>query len=205
MTRTEKSAFLNTRPDLELVRLCAEGHEDAWDVLVRRYRTLMGVIPARAGLDRDAIEEVTQETFARLAERIESIQDGSRVRAWLTTTARRLTIDGIRARKASRRCLASEAELEHVPDRKELALQSLEKREARRLVHRALRRLDSRSRRLVSLLFFPQGGETPSYERISRELEMPTGSIGPTRARCLQKLRAEYQRAAAEPALQYAS
>jgi RNA polymerase sigma factor (sigma-70 family) len=198
MAHVEEAAALSALADEELVGLCREGHERAWKALVHRYKRLVYAIPLRAGLDEDDVEEVFQDAFVKLAEKIGSIRDGARVRAWIVTTVRHLTIDTIRARKTSRGLHGTEIALEQVADQSELVSQSVERREEHEFVRRALQRLDPRSRRLLSLLFFARD-ERPSYQAISKELGIPTGSIGPTRARCLRKLRLEYQRIAGQP------
>jgi len=184
---------LEKLPDGPLVRLCAEGDEEAWETLVRRYRRLVYAIPSRAGLPEDAVEEVFHQTYARLAERIRGLRDPDRVRAWMVTTARRLTIDRIRARRDSREVGLPDEALERFADPQELRPDALERLEEQHLVRQALLRLGERCRRLLIALFYPGGDEPPSYEVIGRELGMPVGSIGPTRARCLKKLLEEYR------------
>lgn len=185
--------------DAELVARCARRDRLAWTTLVRRYRRLVFAVPARAGLDPDAAEEIFQETFVRLAEQIRTIEHREKVRAWILTTARRLTIDAIRARATTRRLRESVVRLEELrPPETALPLDEIARLEDQHLVRRALARLDPRSRRLLHLLFYEADGES-GYAAIAKELGMPIGSLGPTRARSLRKLRAEYEKLAAEP------
>jgi RNA polymerase sigma factor (sigma-70 family) len=194
----EDRARLNALSDGEIVRLCASGDERAWETLVRRYRRLVYAVPNRAGLPSDEVEEVFHGTFARLAERIGSIRDPERVRPWIVTTAKRMTIDCMRARVDRREVAAPDETLALASDPAELAPDSLERLERQHAVRRALLGLDDRCRRLLTALFYGASEGAPSYEGIGRELGMPIGSIGPTRARCLQKLREEVLRVLAE-------
>lgn len=179
--------------DLELVAACRRDDNLAWETLIRRYRRLVYAVPSRAGLPPDQIETIFHETFAKLAERIDTIDRGDRVRAWVVTTARRLTIDAIRGRARGRELEDSEETLEHLEDPAELPSDAVEKMERRHLVRTALRRMGERCRRLLTALFYDRSDPPRSYESIAAELGMPLGSLGPTRARCLAKLLQEYE------------
>jgi RNA polymerase sigma factor (sigma-70 family) len=184
---------LEALDDASLLERCRESDARAWSVLVQRYRRLVYAIPVRAGLDPESCEEVFHATFRRLAQRIDTVREAGRVRAWIVTTARRLVVDEIRRRQTSRARMASEEALENRPDETPLPVETLESLETRHLVHQALERLGDRCRRLLQRLFFGPEDGAPAYEDIARELEMPIGSIGPTRARCLGKLREIYE------------
>ncbi|MFN8178890.1 MAG: sigma-70 family RNA polymerase sigma factor [bacterium] len=187
----ERRVELERLPDATLLERCTARDELAWEILVRRYRKLVYAVPFRARLPSEAVEEVFHATFARLSERIDTVRDRSKVRAWMVTTARRLTIDAIRRRAA----MAAHEELDaagnHVVDPQELASEQMESLERRHLVRQALLRLGERCRRLLRLLFYDTSDPPRSYESIARELGMPLGSLGPTRARCLVRLREE--------------
>jgi len=179
--------------DAALVRLCVEREEMAWAVLVQRFRRLVYAIPIRAGLRDDQTEQVFHETFAKLAERIGALKEPDRVRAWIVTTARRLTIDVMRARAASPVLTDSEATLATVEDPATLAPDELMRLETRHLVRQGMLRLGDRCRRLLTVLFYDDSDPPRSYESMARELGMPVGSLGPTRARCLAKLATELE------------
>lgn len=180
--------------DQDLAKRCAESDDLAWEALVARYRRLVYAIPNRAGLTEDQVEEVFHGTFARLAERIGSIENLARVRAWMVTTARRLTIDTIRARQKNRREIDDpEFTLENLEDPGDLPSDSILLLERRHLVRTALAHLGERCRRLLLALFYDQIDPPRPWEVIAKELEMPLGSLGPSRARCLTKLLKEYQ------------
>jgi RNA polymerase sigma factor (sigma-70 family) len=195
---TARRGQLERLPDAELADLCAEGNQRAWEAFVRRYRRLIYAIPNRAGLDENEVEEVFHQTFARLAERITTIRERGRIRAWIVTTARRLTIDCIRGHRDSRETEVPEEVWEGFADSGESALESLERLEKQHAVRQAMQGIGPRCRRLLSMLFYHRSPEPPSYEMISEELRLPVGSIGPTRARCLRRLRDEYVRIQAD-------
>jgi RNA polymerase sigma factor (sigma-70 family) len=182
--------------DADLIARCRAGDEAAWQLLVRRYQRLIYTVPRRAGLGEAQAADVFQTVFSRLFEHLDRIEDGARVRAWLVTTARRETL---RVLEQTRRIaepaggsydgsddgnddfLANVADTAPLPDEQLAALQTQDR------VRHAVEQLDERSRRFVEL-FFLQDEPLP-YEEIARRLGIAVGSIGPTRARCLAKLR----------------
>jgi RNA polymerase sigma factor (sigma-70 family) len=191
-SRSSRRADFESLADGDLVRLCAGGDASAWEALVRRYRRLVYAIPHRAGLDPDSAEEVFHHTFSKLVENIRSIREPERIQAWVVTTARRLTIDAIRANKNQRRN-ESEEVLHGIADETTPIPEELELLETQHLVRRALTAVPAPCRRLISKLFY-YTDKPPPYETLAEDLGIPIGSIGPTRARCLKKLLIEYKR-----------
>src|ERR671932_1820249 len=100
-------AEANARSDEQLLAACKRGDESAWEALVARYQRLIYAIPRRAGLDEDAASEIFQDVFAALLESIETIEQPSRLQAWLVTTAKRKTWRAV-GRAKSLRPFASE-------------------------------------------------------------------------------------------------
>lgn len=182
-------------PDAELVARCAAGDDAAWRTLVTRYERLVYTIPYRMGLDPADADEVFQITFTRLAERIGDLREPGRVRAWLVTTARRMTIN----LAGRRREIPAEIPAT-VADPAELPSEELARLQDQHLVRAALARLGERCRRLLTLLYYAEGGAGPegSYKAVAREMGIPMGSIGPTRMRCLKKLLVEFRRLSEE-------
>ena len=178
-----------SQSDEDLLRACRRGDAAAWETLLRRYQRLVYAVPRRAGLDEDAAADVFQDVFATLLENAESIEQPSRLHAWLVTTARRKTWLAI---KRSRRTLSlddpegEEGEYSSVRDEGLLPDELLGQLEEQHLVRAALAALDERCRRLLTMLFCR--ADTPPYSEIAASLGTTEGSIGPTRARCLKKL-----------------
>ncbi len=176
--------------DEQLLEGCRRGEESAWEALVGRYQRLIYAIPRRAGLDEDAAAEVFQEVFAALLENADSIEQPSRLHAWLVTTAKRKTWRMIGRARASRPFddpdEGGEGELSRLADEGILPDEALQQLEQQHLVRAALSELEDRCRRLLQMLFYSQ--EPPPYSEIAAALGTSEGSVGPTRARCLKKL-----------------
>ncbi|HVF49878.1 MAG TPA: sigma-70 family RNA polymerase sigma factor [Pyrinomonadaceae bacterium] len=176
--------------DVELVLACRRGEGAAWEALIKRYERLIYAIPRRAGLDEDHASEVFQEVFTTLFEKLDSIEQPERLHAWLVTTARRKTWRIISQGRTSHLRAGDDeegdAELSTLPDSAPLPDEVLLRMEEQHLVRTALAALDERCRKLLTLLFYTP--ETPPYSEIAAAIGTTEGSIGPTRARCLQKL-----------------
>ncbi|HEY0005803.1 MAG TPA: sigma-70 family RNA polymerase sigma factor [Pyrinomonadaceae bacterium] len=174
--------------DRELLLACRDGQEAAWETLVKRYQRLIYTIPRRAGLDEDESEEVFQEVFTTLFEKLDEIEQPERLQAWLVTTAKRKTWRLISRRGALRNFHQEEAEteLESLADKELLPDEQMLRLEEQHAVRMALAGLDQRCQKLLALLFYTD--EPPPYSQIAAAIGGTEGSIGPTRARCLQKL-----------------
>ena len=167
-----------------LVRAAARGEEAAWSSLVGRFtRRLTRLVQSYRVPAQDA-EDVVQTTFVRLYDHIDSLRDPKALPGWLDTTARREALKCIRA--ARRECPLDGGVLENLPAPHELDERPSEALDAE--LDQAIERLPERQRALLRLL---DSNEALSYEEISSRLEMPIGSIGPTRGRALTRLRAD--------------
>ena len=178
--------------DESLVLACRRGEAEAWSVLVNRYQRLIYTIPRRAGLDEDQAAEVFQRTFAKLLENLDRIRQPESIHAWLVTTARRETLQLIRQQRAEQSfsqadILDNQLKSEAIPDDNLLPNEALEHIEEQHLIRLAMTGMDERCRCLLTLLYYRP--DPPPYSEIATVLDMPEGSLGPTRARCLEKLR----------------
>jgi RNA polymerase sigma factor (sigma-70 family) len=176
--------------DKALVLACRKGDESAWETLIRRYQRLIYSIPRRAGLDESASSDVFQNVFAILVENLERIEQPERIHAWLVTTSRRETWRFI-LRNRNSVSISTEDEpgriqANEIADVAPLQDEVLLRLESQTQIRSAIASLDERCRKLINLLFY--GTDPASYSEIAAELSAPEGSIGPTRARCLQKL-----------------
>lgn len=177
--------------DEALVLACRRGDEAAWETLIGRFQRLIYSIPRRAGLDEDAAADVFQNVFASLVERLDRIEQPDRIHAWLVTTAKRETWRAVLNRNESRSAASAEDEtdadlLARLPDNARLPDEVLLEMEKQHTVRTAVGALDERCNQLLTLLFYH--AEPPAYAEIASRLGISAGSIGPTRARCLQKL-----------------
>ena len=176
--------------DESLISACRRGDEAAWEALVKRYQRLIYSIPRRAGLDEFSSAEVFQNVFASLVERLDQIEHPERVQAWLVTAAKRETWRFIRNQKKLPSATISpesdHSEAIDMPDDAPLPDEVLLRLEQQHEIRNAVAAMDDRCRKLLELLFYRP--EPPPYSEIAASLGLPEGSIGPTRARCLQKL-----------------
>ena len=168
-----------------LVRRAANGDKQAWERLVDQYARLIWSITREFKLVESDAADVVQTTWMRLIEHIDRLKHPDRVGSWLAATARNECLRILSARK--RIVLADEdvafdgpAKLEPEVDEVLLAEERAE------IVREAMAHLPQRWQRLMQLLM----ADPPvSYAEISDELGLPIGSIGPTRGRCLARLR----------------
>ena len=178
--------------DKLLLSACARGEQSAWETLVKRYQRLIYTIPRRAGLDEDQSAEVFQEVFTTLFQKLDDIDDPERLHAWLVTTARRKTwrlISKERSLQQGRIGTGedkADEEFTKIPDGAPLPDEVMMRLEQQHEVRSALAMLDERCRKLLTMLFYEP--EPPSYGEIAVSLGTSAGSIGPTRARCLEKM-----------------
>lgn len=161
-----------------------DGDSHAMDDLVRLMTPVLWHVVRAYGLERTLAEDVIQTTWMQLVRGHRSIAEPRAVSAWLTTTARR---EAWRAGKAGRRVEATETDTLDVllPDQ-ESAEDRATVDEQNRTLWSAVQHLAERCQRLLRVIAFE---DRPDYARLAGELGMPVGSIGPTRQRCLAKLR----------------
>ncbi len=165
--------------DAELIEACLEGSDAAWHKLVDRYARLVYSVPARLGLPHDLRDEVFQTVWTIAVRHLASLRDAKSLPAWLIQVTQR---ESWRAAKAAKRARGA-AIPSDIPWSDSDEAEALEDRQR---VREALGRLGPRCRELLLALFH---GEQLDYEGVARKLGIPRGSIGPTRARCLGKLR----------------
>nr|WP_274635952.1 sigma-70 family RNA polymerase sigma factor [Microbacterium bovistercoris] len=168
-----------------LFRAWRDGEARAMDDLVRLMSPTLWHIVRAYGLDAALAEDVVQTTWLTLVRRHESIADARAVSGWLTTTARR---EAWRVGRAQRRADVTETEdLEPKLPTQESAETSATRLDGAHRLWDAVGQLTERCQRLLRVIAFE---ERPDYARLAQEMSMPIGSIGPTRQRCLVKLRA---------------
>lgn len=173
--------------DLEaLVEQAVSGDSNAWDGLVDRFAGLVWSIARSHGLGASDAADVSQTTWLRLAEHLHTLHDPARVGSWLATTARR---EALRVAKLGVREVLVDpwSALDAYPSGDAELDSALVVRDRDLVIQEALTLLPDRCRQLLLAL----AGDPPaSYDDVVRRFGMPVGSIGPTRARCLEKLRA---------------
>lgn len=163
----------------ELVAACLAGDQRAWESLVDRYGRLVYSVPRRYGLSAEACDDVFQSVFLIVFRELATLRDGRRLAKWLITIAHHET-----GRWAARAARATGGPLPEIPG--VVPDDVVERLERQQMVREALAELGGRCEELLIALF--SGPERPDYAAVAARLKMPIGSLGPTRARCLEKL-----------------
>ncbi len=171
--------------DRDLILACKKGQTKAWDRLVAKYERLVFSIPRSYGLSREDAADVSQTTFMALIHGLDSLTAESNVKAWLATVARRHTWRLLE--RGRREGTGRGDDLADTPwllgDEK-----PSERWETIDWLDAGLSEVGEPCQKLLRALYLD--ASEPSYAEISTRLNMPVGSIGPTRARCLRRLRA---------------
>jgi RNA polymerase sigma factor (sigma-70 family) len=170
----------------DLVTRARDGDRQAWDALVERYAPLIWSICRRHRLSRADAEDVGQSVWLKLVNHLDTIRDPAALPGWLVTTTRRecgRVLDAARGPQAAGQLLGTE----NIPDEQaSTAEQQLLAAERHAALREAFTHLPPPGQQLVAMLI-----EDPPvpYAEISARLGIPVSSIGPTRSRCLDKLR----------------
>lgn len=167
-----------------LVKQAGDGDQEAWDDLVARFNGLVWSIARGHRLRQADAGDVVQTTWLRLVEHLDRIRDPERVGAWLATTARNESLAVIR--RSSRTQPTEDTWLEVIdPDAPDLDA-TLISTERERALWQAIAMIGERCQRLLRVMM---SDPVPSYQEVSAALDLPIGSIGPTRQRCMESLR----------------
>ena len=165
--------------DAELVARCRAGDADAWNELVERFSRYVYAICIHAfRLDAHDAEDVFQEVFARVYQRLDTLRDDDAFRPWIGQLTRRACIDRLRA---SRRETPEELE--------EAADDSMSRLDEAMAVRASLDAIDASCREILDRFFV----RDESYSTIGDELGIPSGTIASRISRCLAKLRTELE------------
>ncbi len=169
--------------DAELLELAADGDQDAWRGLTARYSGRLWAIARFCGLDREAADDVVQTCWLRLLDHL-PLRDPNAVGGWLRTVAKN---EAKRVATLQRRDVQPDNDsvfekktTADTPDQRVVA------DDDRVRLRRAFIKLDERCRRYLRYFFSSQ---PLSYREMSVELDRPVASLGPTRQRCLARLR----------------
>jgi len=168
----------------DLLGRAAVGDREAWDEIVERYGRLVWSVVRGFRLDAAAAADVTQTVWLRLVEHVGRIEEPDRLPGWLATTARN---ESLRVSRASRRQVPVAVELDPPDPGAVSPEEKVLDDELAADVAGAFAHLDEGCRELLRLLTL----DPPlDYQTVSELLGRPIGSIGPTRGRCLDRLRA---------------
>lgn len=172
------------RSDNELVAACLVGEAAAWEALILRYQRLIFHIPLRMGFGQADAEDIFQNVSLKLCLHLSELRDTERLAGWIAQVARQ---EGLRLLRRKPTTGLEDAEAladERLPEEGLLAA------EQTHLVRQALEHLPEKCQKLLGLLY---SEETTPYAEVSQQLGIPVGSIGPQRARCLERLKKKWE------------
>jgi RNA polymerase sigma factor (sigma-70 family) len=180
------------RGDRELLSACLQGDARAWEALIARYQRLIYSIPIKMRLSPNDAADVFQSVCLKLLENLPTLRNQDKLSSWLTITTRRESWRLARRRRREHVIAADESgdgpdELSQMPDRQVPLDEQQAALEQQQILRQAVEQLPERCRQLITLLFY-RGGDL-SYDEIARQLGIPRASMGPTRARCLARLK----------------
>jgi RNA polymerase sigma factor (sigma-70 family) len=167
-----------------LVLAARAGDEAAWNGLVDEFSSLVWSIARAHRLSSSDAADVSQTTWLRLAEHLDRIREPERVGAWLATTARHECLSLLR--RSQRELPLGDDLPEPVGPPAPSPAAGLLRSERAAVLWDAFEQLPERCRSLLRVLM---ADPAPAYEEVGQALDLPLGSIGPTRARCLERLR----------------
>ena len=170
----------------EMLAAAVRGEAEAWSGLVDRFSRLVWSVARSFELSGTDAADLSQTVWLRLVEHLDQIKEPERLGSWLATTTRR---EGIKLQR--RRSL-------EIPDehQEEQSDQGKDGPEEKALVadeyaqlRNALAQLPEHCQKLLRVI---AATDAANYREVAAALDMPTGSIGPTRSRCLERLRTKY-------------
>jgi RNA polymerase sigma factor (sigma-70 family) len=171
-----------------LVALAAAGDPSSWDAIVERFSPLVWRVARTYGLSETDVADVFQSTWLHLIEHVGHVREPERLAGWLVTATRR---EALRVLKQNGRTRPVEEPALNIADPAAEAIVIILLAERDEVIRRAFRSLSEDDQLLLTLLV----SDPPvSYQEIADSLGMAIGSIGPTRARALGRLRQAIER-----------
>ncbi len=173
--------------DARLVERCLAGDPRAWGALVRRHERLVYGIARSYSLPDEDLGDVFQDVFAALVRGLPRLRDARALVRWLASTTDRIALATALRRRRERSMSVDPEGMDALPGDDPWVGTGLEVHEEQALVRLALAGLSERCRQLLEALYYED--PPPSYAELSRRLGVPIGSLGPTRARCFERMR----------------
>jgi len=168
--------------DRELIDSCLRGEQQAWTELIQRYERLIYSVARKLCPRSEDCADVFQGVCLDLFENLKQLRNDRTLPAWLMTVARRRSYAYIRDKR-------TDVSLDDYLDEYDPLVEAVEKEF---LLERAVAELPDRCENLIRLLYFDT--TEPSYAEVAERMGIPVASVGPTRARCLEKLRKMLER-----------
>ena len=170
--------------DTRLVKECLRGNEEAWSLLIDKYKALIYSIPVKYGLPPHDAADVFQATCTELLVRLPEIREPRALPKWLMQVAHH---ECYRCKRQQQRLVSRDGEPDlPEPETPPIAESVMQQTQEEQMLREAMGVLSPQCRRLVELLFF----EIPSrpYAEVAKELGLAVGSIGFTRQKCMERL-----------------
>ena len=171
---------------IDLVTCARDGDVRAWDALVERYAPLIWSICRKYRLDRADADDVGQSVWLHLVDQLGKIREPAALAGWLATTTRRECGRLVRASRGPHAVVYALDAENMVDEQAAAAEQEVLAAERHAALREAVTELPPDCQRLVGML---TADPPVPYAEISARLAMPVGSIGPTRSRCLDRIR----------------
>jgi RNA polymerase sigma factor (sigma-70 family) len=171
--------------DTRLVKECLAGNEEAWSLLIDKYKALIYSIPVKYGLPPHEAADVFQSACMELLTRLPELREPRALPKWLMQVAHHQCY---RVKRQAQRLVSRDGE-PYLPEPETPAVAEalVQQTQEEQMLREAMGTLTPQCRRLVELLFF----ETPArpYKQVAAELGLALGSIGFTRQKCIERLR----------------
>ncbi|MGB7847661.1 MAG: sigma-70 family RNA polymerase sigma factor [Candidatus Acidiferrum sp.] len=175
--------------DSRLVKACLSGKEEAWSMLIDKYKALIYSIPVKYNLLPQEAADVFQATCLELLVCLPELRDPRALPKWLMQVAHH---ECYRLKRVNQRLVSRDGE-EGLPEPEAPAIAEsvVQQTQEEQMIREAMTMLTPQCRRLVEMLFL----ETPSrpYIEVAAELGLAVGSIGFTRQRCLDRMRRQLE------------
>lgn len=182
---------LDPELDARLVARCLAGEARAWDALVRRHERLVLAVARSYRLSDEDLGDTFQDVFTALLKGLPRLREPRALCRWIASTTDRIarTTALRRRREQARSVSTDDADQggQELRSSEPAVGAELERLEAQALIRLAMGALSERCRKLLHAMYHED--PTPAYSEIADRLGMPIGSLGPTRARCLERLR----------------
>lgn len=184
LTKASKKAP-GTWRDERLVKECLSGNEEAWSLLIEKYKALIYSIPVKYRLPPHEAAEIFQATCVELLNRLPELREPRALPKWLMQVAHHQCY---RWKRQQQRVVSRDGDADlPEPETPAIAETLVQQTQEEQMLRDAMASLSPQCRRLVELLFF----ETPArpYSEVAAELGLAVGSIGFTRQNCMDRLR----------------
>jgi RNA polymerase sigma factor (sigma-70 family) len=170
--------------DTRLVKECLRGNEQAWSLLIDKYKALIYSIPVKYGLPPHDAADVFQATCTELLVRLPDLREPRALPKWLMQVAHH---ESYRWKRQQQRVVSRDSETDlPEPETPPIAESVMQQTQEEQMLREAMTALSPQCQKLVELLFF----ETPArpYAEVAKELGLAVGSIGFTRQKCMERL-----------------